>query len=382
MTDNQNFDDIRPFRDNEVPGVIAQLCQVPYFINIIGKLFPQLPVDQVVAKLRAIDSVHAFQTSFIIPFLNNLIKTTTDGVTCSGLENLDPSKGYIFMSNHRDIILDSAFMNVMLDAHEFSTTEIAIGSNLLIYEWITDLVKLNKSFIVKRDLNVKQMMEASATLSAYIRDSIVRRNQNIWIAQREGRAKDCNDVTQASLLKMLNLSGGSDCAANFAELNIVPVSITYEYDPCDYLKAFQFQMKRDNADYHKSKNEDLSHMSTGLFGRKGRVHFTFGQPINRDFARLEGLNRNAQITLIAEMIDSQLHANYHLWPASYVALDVINGNQNYADHYSDAQKADFLEYVDEHIARLDGADEPFIREQIMHMYANPLINQIKASQNV
>lgn len=375
MADNPQFDEIRPFRDNEVEKVIKSLCEVPYFSNIIRKIMPSVPVEAVLAKLKTITSVKQFQAEFILPYLHGLIKSTTDGVTVSGLENLDPKGGYIFISNHRDIILDSAFMNVMLDAHGFTTTEIAIGSNLLIYDWIVDLVKLNKSFVVKRNLPVRQMMEASATLSAYIRHRITEGHQNIWIAQREGRSKDGDDKTQGALLKMLNLSGGKSLIENFAELNIVPVAITYEYDPCDALKGYQFQLKRDQPDYKKSPNEDLTHMSTGLNGRKGRVHFAFGKPITPELDSIASLPKNDQITAIGEMIDRQIYANYHLCPDSYISLDVIEGSTKRADHYTPQQKEEFLAYADSKIAAIPGADHDYVLGQMLKAYANPLINQ-------
>lgn len=378
MSEQYNFDDIRPCRDNEVDKIIADLCQVPYFLGLLGKLFPDLPRQDVLNRLANVHTVKEFQSQFIIPFLNNLVETTSDGLSASGLEALDPSKAYLFISNHRDIILDSALMNVKLDEVGFDTTEIAIGSNLLIYDWIVDLVKLNKSFVVKRGLPVRQMMDASATLSAYIRQSITTRHQNIWLAQREGRSKDGNDRTQSSVLKMLNLSGGADAVESFRQLNIVPVAITYECDPCDYLKAHQAQLRRDFPDYQKSKSEDLTHMSTGLLGRKGRIHFAFGKPINDELGQFTVLNRNAQITLIAEVIDRQIHRNYHLWPSNYIALDVLENSSRHASEYTDTQKVDFFEYINEHIHRLDDCDEDFIREQILRSYANPLINQEQA----
>ncbi len=377
MADNQKFDEIRPFRDNEVAEVIKSLCEVPYFLNILGRLIPNVPVEAIVAKLKSLRTVSEFQHEFIIPYLNGLEKNCTDGITASGLEALDPKGGYIFMSNHRDIILDSAFMNVKLDGAGLNTTEIAIGSNLLIYDWIVDLVKLNKSFVVKRDLPVRQMMEASATLSAYIRDRITEGHQNIWIAQREGRSKDGNDKTQGAVLKMLNLSGKSDIISNFAELNIVPVAITYEYDPCDALKAYQYQQKRDNPEYKKSKNEDLTHMSTGLNGRKGHVHFAFGTPINNELPKIAGMAKNDQITAIAEMIDRQIYANYRLYPDNYIALDAIEGEAKHSDHYTKEQRDAFMAYADQKIAAIEGADHDYVLGQMLQAYANPLINQEK-----
>lgn len=374
MSETYNFDDIRPFRDSEVEKVINELCQVPYFIGLLGRLFPGVPMSDIMGRLHALKSIDEFQRDFIIPYLNGLIKTTTDGVSSTGAEKLPTDGAYLFLSNHRDIILDSAFMNVKLNELGHSTTEIGIGSNLLIYDWIVDLVKLNKSFVVKRDLPVRQMMEASGTLSAYIRNSITVRHQNIWLAQREGRSKDGNDQTQSSVLKMLNLSGTKRLEENFGELNIVPVSIAYEYDPCDYLKAYQAQLKRDNPEYHKSKQEDLQHMNYGLNGYKGRIRFTFGEPL--DVRGLEGKNRNAQIDDLANRLDKTIHKNYHLWPSNYVAYDELRKSRDFAKEYTQAERQKFLDNIDSHIALLTNVDVEFVRTTILKMYANPVINKL------
>lgn len=375
---NTEFDEIRPFNDSEVSTVIEELCNEPYFVRMIPALFPSVPIDAVIAKLKSVHSIEAFQTEFIIPFLNNIIKTATYGVTASGLEKLDPKQSYLFITNHRDIVLDSAFLNVKLHENGFNTTEIGIGDNLLIYEWITDLVKLNKSFIVKRGLPVRQMMGASETLSAFIRHSIVEQNQNIWLAQREGRSKDGNDQTQGSVIKMLNLSGKSQSVIeNIKELNLVPVSISYEYDPCDYLKAYQYQQKRDNPDYKKSQREDLTHMSMGIYGKKGHVHFTFGTPIANEISQITDPNKNAQVQAIADAIDKQIHRNYKLWPGNYLAYDLLNSTNKFADKYTDDDQRAFLHYINEHISRLENADRDFIYETILKMYANPVINMLK-----
>lgn len=379
MEDNKfTFDEIRPYRDHEVEKVIDALCDVPYFRGVIARLFPDQSVDDVVDKLRAVRSVKGFQSTFIMPFIARLEKNTTAGCSMDGEDKLSKDKGYIFMSNHRDIIMDSAFLNYKLDQSGFTSTEIAIGSNLLIYSWIVDMVKLNKSFVVKRDLPVRQMMDASSNLSAYIRQRVVSDNTNIWIAQREGRAKDGNDVTQGSLLKMLNLSGKGDLIANFAELNIVPVSITYEYDPCDALKAHQYQLKRDQPDYRKSPNEDLTHMSVGLMGPKGHVHFSVGTPIKDELEQLRGLNKNEQFAALTEIIDKQIYSNYKLYASSYVALDLLEASDRHAHLYSPAEKEAFEAYVAKKIESIQGADFDFVRQQMLQAYANPLINQEKA----
>lgn len=377
MIQNSDFDQIRPYTDAEVHHVIEGLCKEPYFIRMIPALIPGVPVDNVVAKLKTINSKEEFQVEFIIPFLNGLIKNTTAGVTMSGLENIEKDGSYLFITNHRDIILDSAFLNVKLHENGFKTTEIGIGDNLLIYNWITDIVKLNKSFVVKRGLPVRQQMEASAQLSSFIRYSINSLEQNIWLAQREGRSKDGNDQTQGSVLKMLNLSGEGQLVDNFKQLNIVPVSISYEFDPCDYLKAYQYQLKRDDPEYKKTKDEDLSHMNMGLFGRKGHVHFSVGTPIHAELDAIAGLAKNEQITAITELIDRQIHHNYHLWPGNYVAYDMLEKSDKFADKYTAEEKKEFVDYVNEHVSRLTNPDVEFVMGKILGMYANPVYNQLK-----
>lgn len=381
MTENIDFEEIRPFNDDEVSAVINSLCNEPYFLRILPALFPSTPIDAVVAKLKTVKSIETWQEDFIIPFLNNVIANSTDGLTASGIENLDPEKSYLFITNHRDIVLDSAFLNVKLHEKGFKTTEIGIGDNLLIYDWITDVVKLNKSFIVKRGLPVRQMMEASGTLSAFIRYSITQQHQNIWLAQREGRSKDGNDQTQGSVLKMLNLSGKSQSMVeNIKELNVVPVSISYEYDPCDYLKAYQFQQKRDNPEYKKSQKEDLTHMTMGITGKKGRIHFSFGTPISESLDSITDPNKNVQVQAIAEIIDAQIYKNYHMWPGNYVAYDMLEKSDRFRSRYTDDEKKAFLHYINEHVFRLEDPDSDFIYDTILKMYANPVYNYIKAQQ--
>lgn len=376
MTNHLDFESIRPYKDHEVPAVFDRLTQEQSFVRMLKFLYPEIPADTFIGRLKSIQTIHQFQTEVIYPYVKRIMKNTTNGVTISGLTELDNQKNYLFISNHRDIILDPAILNITLLEYGFNTTEIAIGDNLLIYPWITDLVKLNKTFIVKRNIPVRQMMDASSLLSSYIRNALTVRNQNIWIAQREGRSKDGDDRTQISLLKMLNISGTSDIPTNFAELHIVPVSISYEYDPCDYLKAYEFQLKRDIEGFKKTQADDLTHMATGLKGRKGRVHFTFGKPITPGLAQLPpSENKNELYNGVAELIDRQIHDNYKLWPGNYIALDILNRNQACASHYTDDDKTTFMEYIYEHISRIE-CDEEFVFNTIMEMYANPVRNAL------
>ncbi len=373
MFTDQYFDSIRPYRDNEIHDVFEQLMKEDAFKELLGYLFPHIPIQKFIEQLLGLETVSQFQIDVIYPFIKQLMANTTHGVTCEGLDKLDPKKSYIFISNHRDIVLDSAFLNILLHDNGHDTCEIAIGDNLLIYPWITKLVRLNKSFQVKRNLPVRQMLEASKLLSQYIRYNLTQRNSSVWIAQREGRSKNGDDRTQTSLLKMLNLSGEKDFESNFKELNIVPLSISYEYDPCDYLKANEFLLKRDNPDYKKTQADDLKHMGAGIKGRKGRVHFKAASPIQVELEGLNQLHKNDQLEQLAEIIDENIHSNYKLWPGNFIASDLFNDSKNYSEYYTKEDENNFHEYIDEHISRLK-SDSDFIRHALYEMYANPVKN--------
>ena len=373
MIKELNFDEIRPYKDEEIHEVFERLISEVSFLELIKFLYPNFSTEQFLQKLLSIQSINEFQTEVIYPYVKEVLRTTTKGITHSGIDQLDPNGHYLFISNHRDIVLDSAILNILMVENKFNTTEIAIGDNLLIYPWITDLVKLNKSFIVQRNLPVRQMMESTQRLSCYIRKTLTEQNQSIWIAQREGRSKDGDDRTQVSLLKMLNMSGNGCFAKNFGEINIVPLSISYEYDPCDYLKALEFQMKRDDPEYKKSQADDLKHMGAGLRGRKGRVHFGFGKPIKTELNNLESMAKNDQLQALAEMIDTQIHNNYKFYPGNFIADDLFTNHQRHVDKYTDEDKSTFLAYLDEHLSRING-DKEFLHNTLLEMYANPVKN--------
>ena len=373
MTTELNFDSIRPYKDEEIHEVFERLINEVSFLELIKFLYPNFSTEQFLKKLLSIQSINQFQTEVIYPYVKEVLRTTTKGITHSGIDKLDPNGHYLFISNHRDIVLDSAILNILMVENKFNTTEIAIGDNLLIYPWITDLVKLNKSFIVQRNLPVRQMMESTKRLSTYIRETLTKRNQSIWIAQREGRSKDGDDRTQVSLLKMLNMSGNGNFADNFGEINIVPVSISYEYDPCDYLKALEFQMKRDDSEYKKSQADDLKHMGAGLRGRKGRVHFGFGTPIKKELKDLDSMAKNDQLQGLAELIDTQIHNNYKFYPGNFIADDLFTDHQRHIDKYTNEDKSTFLAYLDEHLSRIEG-DKDFLHNTLLEMYGNPVKN--------
>lgn len=382
MAKELDFESIRPYQDHEIQQVFERLKNETSFLDLIGFLYPELSAQRFIDMMMQIKSIRQFQQEVISPYVKQIIKTTTKGVTSEGLEQLNPNESYLYISNHRDIVLDPAILNVIMFEHNFDTTEIAIGDNLLIYPWITDLVKLNRTFIVKRNLPVRQMMESSTLLSEYIRHTLTSIGHSIWIAQREGRSKDGNDRTQLSLLKMLNISGKNESVAeNFKQLKIVPVSISYEYDPCDYLKAREFQQKRDNPDYTKTQDDDLQHMGAGLRGRKGHVHFAFGQPINNELDVLKDIeNKNEKFEFLAGLIDRHVHENYRLWPGNLVAWDMLNETNEYGNLYTAEEKNTFNQYLEEHLDRIEG-DRAFLKKTLLEMYANPVVNKRELSED-
>lgn len=386
MDNQQNFDDIRPFHDEEVHDVLKRLVEDPTFEAVVTKAIPFISYEELKQILLSVHSKNEFQHAIMLRVIEYIVTTTTKGIITEGLDELDKGQEYLFISNHRDIVLDSALLSAELAKVGRNTCEIAIGDNLLIFPWIVDLVRLNKNFIVRRGVGIRQMLAASKQLSSYIHYARTEKHESIWIAQREGRAKDSNDRTQEALIKMLNLGGDSDSVIeNIKALNISPLTITYEYDPCDYLKAKEFQLKRDNADYKKAESEDLLNMRTGIMGQKGHVYYHAAPSINAALDLLpEDLDKADLISAVASIIDEAIHSNYHIFPHNYVALDFMNKARTYEDiRYTEEEKAQFNAYVDKQVAKIDipGKDEPFLRERIMEMYANPLRNYL-AARNV
>ena len=379
---NQEFDEIRPYHDSELPQIFEELIADPAFQQVVEAVMPGVPFQVIAQQMRACKSKLDFQKTFCYELLRKLMKEASDGVTLNHTLVPDKQKAYTYISNHRDIILDSGFLSVLLVDQGMDTVEIAIGDNLLIYPWIKKLVRINKSFIVQRALTMRQMLESSARMSRYMHYTIAEKNQSIWIAQREGRAKDSNDRTQESVLKMLAMGGEGDILDRLMELNIVPLAISYEYDPCDFLKAQEFQLKRDVPDYKKTTADDLMNMQTGLFGYKGRVHFEVAPCINGELAALDrSLPKTELFAQIAALMDRGIHRHYRMYPNNYVACDLLNGDTVFAGHYTDEDKQRFEAYIAKQLDRitLSQKDMPFLRTRLLEMYANPLKNHLKAT---
>ena len=372
-TNNDIFNDIRPYLDSEVPEAIAQLLVDNNFRKIVEPIIKPHTWEQFSALLMQSKTKYDFQKTVVYPTMKRLIEKTTTELNSSNWENIDKSKARLFISNHRDIVLDAAFFNILLFDNDSDTTEIAIGDNLLVYPWIEKLVRMNKSFIVKRSVSVRQMLEVSGQLSNYINNTIINRNQSIWLAQREGRAKDSNDKTQISLLKMLVLNNRANPIDSLKQLNITPLSISYEYDPCDFLKAKEFQLKRDNADYKKSQADDLENMYTGIVEFKGRVNFKLGNPINSQLIEIPSeTGRGEILQTVADIIDKEIYLNYTFYPINYVAYDLMTGSNSFNSQYSDEDKTKFEQYLNTQIAKINipNKDVDFLRMKIIEMYGN------------
>lgn len=380
------FDEIRPYDTGEVQQAFNELLADRQFSTMLRGIVPWLPKSLRNAVLKmafiGVKSPLDFQKRFMKPIVRHIIRKHTDG--CTFDDNCLPrdfSLRYTFVSNHRDIVLDSALLDVMLVKTGYPTTvEIGIGDNLLIYPWIKRLVRMNKAFTVRRGLTPKEMLRSSQIMSRYIHYAVTQKHENIWIAQREGRAKDSDDRTQDSVLKMLAMGGEGKPIDSLREINIVPLTISYEFDPCDYLKAQEFQQKRDNPAFKKSRQDDLDNMKTGIFGYKGRVHYHCAAPINIWIDELGDLPKTEFFAALSKRIDRELHANYCLFPCNYIALDELEGTKKYAQHYTEADKKRFEDYLKGQLEKVKIAnpDEKFLRERMLTMYANPLRNYLKA----
>ena len=377
----QEFDTIRPWEPEDLPEVFERLLANDQFKQVLAYLYPQVPLEMIAQKLKACKTNLDFQLAFAYDFVHGILKKAATGceMDCSSLDN---TRNYTFISNHRDIVLDSAILDVLLIDNKFKTTcEIAIGDNLLSLPWVKDLVRVNKAFIVERALSMRQMLMSSKRLSDYMHFAIKEKKENIWIAQREGRAKDSNDRTQKSILQMMSMGGEGSIIERLKQLHLVPLSISYEYDPCDFLKAKEFQQKRDHAEWKKGPTDDLVSMQTGIFGYKGHVHYHAAPCLDEYLDSLDpDMPKQDIYNKVAAYIDQQIHRNYRLYPGNYVALDLLEGTEAYSDQYTAEDKAKFEKYIQGQLAKIDlpNKDEAYLKERLLTMYANPVRNNLAA----
>lgn len=372
------FDAIRPFEPEELPEVFERLLGNAQFAQVVAYVFKDMPYDMLAQKMRACKTNLDFQVAFCYPFIKGLLQKASLGCDIN-VDAIDLEKRYTFVSNHRDIVLDSALLDVLLiEAGCKTTCEIAIGDNLLSLPWVKDLVRINKSFIVERSVSLRQMLLSSKRLSEYMHLVIAQKHDNVWIAQREGRAKDSNDRTQESIIKMMVMGGEGSLVERLKGLHIVPLAISYEYDPCDFLKAQEFQLKRDIADWKKGPMDDVVSMQTGIMGYKGHIHYEAAPCIDAWLDTLDPDMPKADFfKAVATHIDDEVFRRYRLYPSNYVALDELEGTTAHADRYTAEQKAQFDGYIAQQMAKiqLPDKDEAFLRERLLTMYANPARNQ-------
>lgn len=372
-----NFENIRAYRDDEYQSIIKKLLEVEVLMETIHSYLPELTMDEIKEKLLSFSTIQQFQSEMVCWVIDRILTASSDGITFKGITELNPNISNLFISNHRDIVLDSALINYALNERKKNTSEIAIGSNLLSLPWVKDLVRLNKSFIVRRNVPKQEVIEASKNLSAYINYTLKEKKQDIWIAQREGRAKDGFDKTTPGLLKMFGMCSNGNLLEHLLSLNITPVAISYEYDPCDYLKIPELLKKHQGEEYIKAPNEDNQHMVLGIKGYKGNIHIHFGRPINDEIEHLAHItNKNELLKQIAEIIDKRIYTNYHLFPTNYIAYDWLNESNTFENQYTKEEKTKFESYTVKRLENFKGND--LAKEIFLKMYANPVMNKLNS----
>ncbi|MBI3520286.1 MAG: 1-acyl-sn-glycerol-3-phosphate acyltransferase [Bacteroidetes bacterium] len=372
-----NFETLRPYYDSESAEVMKRIAHYDAYHKAMAYLWPNMTKEEMISKALHTKSPYEFQTGYMRDAIWKIVNSTSTGLSWSGLEHLDRDKAYLYVANHRDILLDSAILQIILDKEEFETSEITFGSNLMDQGFITDFGRMNRMFTVKREGNVKELYDISRQLSAYIRHTIIDKNSSVWIAQRNGRTKDGNDTTQTGLLKMLNLSGDSNFEKSFSELHIVPLTISFEYEPCDALKTQELYLSSLHTKYVKAPGEDLNSILTGIKQPKGKIHVAFGKPLQEELKEIDkSSNENEKIKLLAAYIDKQIYHNYKLHPVNYIAYDLLNHTNVFENSYTVKEKEDFIHYVTSKISGLNG-EQDVLQNLFMALYANPVINKLR-----
>ncbi len=372
----QKFDAIRPFYDTEVNEGIRSSIHHPMMKALMNFTFPETPDEVWKEQLLKTHSIRDFQCNFIYQSVQKVLEKSSDGLSTSGFEKLEKNTSYLFISNHRDIILDTSLLNAALFEHGLVMTASAIGDNLVKKSFLLTLSKLNRNFLVQRGLPPRELLQSSKLMSEYIGQLLLRENRSVWIAQREGRTKDGNDATHTGVLKMLAMGSDEENLMHyFKKLKVVPVSISYEYDPTDALKMPQLMAEANNEIYIKEKNEDFMTLLSGIMGQKKRIHIHIGDVLNTELDQiaLENDNTNKQIQALAQAIDDSILTTYKLWPTNYIAYDILNKTNTYESFYTENEKKLFEKRLDIKIDQ----DNPIALEGFLNMYANPVVNKMK-----
>lgn len=374
------FDEIRYFHDQEVNEALGSVSRDPMMKALMNFTFPDTDEQIWLEQFKNIHSISDFQRHFIAQTVRQILTKSSDGLTTSGFDQLDKNTPYLFISNHRDIVLDTSLLNLALLESGHIMTASAIGDNLVGRKFLNVLAKLNRNFLVQRGLSLRDQLKSSQIMSEYIEQQLHQEKRSVWIAQREGRAKDGNDATQQGVLKMLAMAAGDQSLTDyFKSLKIVPISISYEYDPTDSLKMPQLLAKHREEEYIKGKNEDFTTMLSGILGQKKRIHLHAGHVIDKELDDIAATieNKNKQLQAVAQIIDDSIIRNYKLWPTKFIAYDLLHNTQTYASQYTEQEKQLFIRRLE---MRIDPSDL-VSKEYFLSMYANPLINKIKIEES-
>ncbi|KAA2224029.1 1-acyl-sn-glycerol-3-phosphate acyltransferase [Chryseobacterium sediminis] len=373
------FDEIRYFHDHEVNERLQSVARDPMMKALMNFTFPGVDEQVWLEQFKDIHSISDFQHHFVAHTVRQILAKSSEGLTTSGFDKLDKNTPYLYISNHRDIVLDTSLLNLALLESGHIMTASAIGDNLVKRNFLNILAKLNRNFLVQRGLSLRDQLKSSQTMSEYIDHQLYYENRSVWIAQREGRTKNGNDATQQGVLKMLAMASGDQSLIEyFKTLKIVPVSISYEYDPTDSLKMPQLLAQHRDEEYIKGKNEDFTTMLSGILGQKKRIHLHAGDVIDTELDEIAATieNKNKQLQAIAQLIDHSIIKNYKLWPTKYIAYDLIHNTDTYASHYTEQEKQLFIRRLE---MRIDPSD-PVSKEYFLAMYANPLVNKLKLEE--
>ena len=372
----QKFDKIRPFYDAEVNEAIHSSVNHPMMKALMDFTFPDVEESVWKEQLKKTHSIRDFQCNFIYQSVQKVLEKSSEGLTTSGFDTLEKNTSYLFISNHRDIILDTSLLNASLCEKGMVMTASAIGDNLVKKSFLKTLSKLNRNFLVQRGLSPRELLESSKLLSEYIGQLLLRENRSVWIAQREGRTKDGNDATHPGILKMLGM--GSDeikLIDYFKKIKIVPVSISYEYDPTDALKMPQLIAEANDEIYIKDKNEDFITLLSGIIGQKKHIHIHVGAVLNTELDKIAADfdNNNKQIQAVAQAIDDSILQSYKLWPTNYIAYDLLYKTNKYKNLYTESEKSLFERRLE---MKIDESN-PLMVESFLAMYANPVVSKFK-----
>ena len=374
------FDDIRPYSEEEAPEKIAQIISNETFINTLKQFIPDYSPEQLLEDARHFNTIYDFQYATSRRYIEKFIQMSTAGVTYKGLENISPDKNYVFIGNHRDITFDAAILEEYLFLNQYNTTKIAIGDNLVSSRLLAEVGMLNKMFIVKRSVSIREKITNYQHLAAYIHHVLFNEHESVWIAQRDGRTKDGLDITKQGLVKMLAMDDEMRPMDMLKKINLTPVTISYEYEPCDKLKARELALSEDGP-YHKQEGEDFNSIIQGIMGFKGRAQLTIGKPIVEEIDVIsDELNQNDKIHEVCKMVDRQIYQNYMLYPNNFIAFDLIDQNNTFAERYSTEEKEKFIAYLNQQAEVEDVAKEKMIY-YLLRIYANPVTTSLNIKYN-